>query len=1094
MGARTDIHRILVIGSGPIIIGQACEFDYSGTQAVKALKEEGYEVLLVNPNPATVMTTPGIADRIYLEPLKVEYIEQIFQRDRPDAILSTMGGQTGLNLTMELHQKGLLEKYGVQVIGAGITSIELAEDRGRFKEVVQSLGLESARSAVAHTVEEALAFKEQIGLPLIIRPSFTLGGMGGSIANTDDEFIPLVEHALESSPVNEILVEESLIGWKEFEMEVMRDKHDNAIIVCSIENIDPMGVHTGDSITIAPIQTLDDRQYQRMRTASIDILRAVGVDCGGSNVQFAMQPDTDRMVVIEMNPRVSRSSALASKATGFPIARCSAKLAVGYTLDEVLNEITGQSVSCFEPALDYCAVKVPRFELEKFPLPCSALGTQMRSVGEALAMGRTALEALNKGIRASERKFEGLTVLDERNGHTLEDVDRLLHSAHPLRLMAAYTVLKQQGAAKLDEVSRITGFDRWFLSLLVEQAALEQELEAIGSRQSTAADTGIGIESLSESTIDLLERAKRAGISDISIAELTGTTEQRIASIRKAHGMIPATHFVDTCAGEFAALTPYCYTTYGEIDEGRPMGDKAVVILASGPNRIGQGLEFDTCCTLASLAYRKLGRKTIMVNSNPETVSTDFNISDRLYVEPLTAEHVQGILDKEGTKDVVVQLGGQTPLNMASTLRDGGANIIGTSLEGIDATEDRGLFAALVRKLGLRQPENRMAGTRQEVHECAHQVGFPVLLRPSFVLGGRSMFIAYNDEDLEEFFARGATVSPEAPVLVDQFLEDAFEYDLDAVSDGKSLYIGGILQHIEAAGIHSGDSAAVFPPYKSSPAILDQMRQAALSIAQALPVRGMMNIQFAVKDERLYLIEVNPRASRTVPFISKASGINLIEAAVRVWEGQDLVAQKLVKQEGGIGEGRCLTGWAIKEAVFSFDRFVNVDPALGPEMRSTGEVIGMAPTFGEAYAKSQASAGNKLPDKGIVVISVNKKDRQTIIPIARQLQKLGFQLAATRGTARDLFDAGILCEVMMKVHEGHPNIVDNIRSHRVALVINTPMGFHARRSDDDIRTEAMRMKVPYTTTTSAAAAAVQAIEFIQQNQYTVRELPEHQMR
>lgn len=1085
MGARTDIHRILVIGSGPIVIGQACEFDYSGTQAVKALKEEGYEVLLVNPNPATVMTTPGIADRIYLEPLKVEYVEQIFQRDRPDAILSTMGGQTGLNLTMELHKQGLLEKYGVQVIGAGVTSIELAEDRGRFKEVVESLGLESARSAVAHTVAEAVAFKNQIGLPLIIRPSFTLGGMGGSIANTEDEFIPLIEHALAESPVNEILVEESLIGWKEFEMEVMRDKHDNAIIVCSIENIDPMGVHTGDSITIAPIQTLNDRQYQRMRTASIDILRAVGVDCGGSNVQFAMQPDTDRMVVIEMNPRVSRSSALASKATGFPIARCSAKLAVGYTLDEVLNEITGQSVSCFEPALDYCAVKVPRFELEKFPLPCSALGTQMRSVGEALAMGRTALEALNKGIRASERKFEGITVLDERTGHTPEEVDRLLHSAHPLRLLAAYTVLKKEGPGKLDEVSGITGFDRWFLMLLVQQAQLEKELEQLNGRNDVLSVLAQG---------NLLERTKRAGISDKHIATLTGTTEREIAKLRKQAGLIPAAHFVDTCAGEFSAITPYCYTTYGEIDEGEPMGDKAVVILASGPNRIGQGLEFDTCCTLASLAYRKLGRKTIMVNSNPETVSTDFNISDRLYVEPLTAEHVQAIVEKEGTKDVVVQLGGQTPLNMAATLQEGGANIVGTSLEGIDETEDRGLFSALVRRLGLRQPENRMAGSQKEVHRCALEVGFPVLLRPSFVLGGRSMFIAYNEEDLDEFFARGTTVSPESPVLVDQFLEDAFEYDLDAVCDGKSIYIGGILQHIEAAGIHSGDSAAVFPPYKSSPAILDQMRQAALSIAQALPVKGLMNIQFAVKDEKLYLIEVNPRASRTVPFISKASGVNLIEAAVRVWEGENLVAQKLVKKEGGIGEGRCITGWAIKEAVFSFDRFVNVDPALGPEMRSTGEVIGMAPTFGEAYAKSQASAGNKLPDKGLVVISVNKKDRQTIIPIARQLQKLGFQLAATKGTARDLFDAGILCEVMMKVHEGHPNIVDNIRSRRVALVINTPMGFHARRSDDDIRTEAMRMKIPYTTTTSAAAAAVQAIEFIQQRQYTVRELPEQSLR
>ncbi len=1065
MPKRTDINHILVIGSGPIIIGQACEFDYSGNQAVKALKEEGYEVSLLNPNPATVMTTPGVADHIFLEPLKIEYVERIFQQVGPDAILSTMGGQTGLNLTMELAKSGLLEKYGVKVIGASIDSIEKAEDRGAFKNIVTSLGLESAKSGVCHSLEEAKEIRKKIDLPIIIRPSYTLGGMGGSIANTEEEFLPLVEHALEISPAHEALLEESLIGWKEFEMEVMRDKNDNAIIVCSIENVDPMGVHTGDSITIAPIQTLSDRQYQKMRNASIDILRAVGVDCGGSNVQFAMKPDSDRMIVIEMNPRVSRSSALASKATGFPIARCSAKLAVGYTLDEVLNEITGQSVSCFEPALDYAAVKVPRFELEKFPLPASALGTQMRSVGEALAIGRTALEALNKAIRASERKFEGLVELGEEH-----DIDLLLHSAHPLRLLAAYTVIKERGEGCLEEISRITGFDRFFLHLLYQQSLMDKELSK-------------GI------TAELLLKAKKDGMSDKRIAHLSGLSEEAVCALREENDINARVHFVDTCAGEFKALTPYCYTTYGEADEGEPIGKDGIIIVASGPNRIGQGLEFDTCCTLASLAFRKMGRKTIMINSNPETVSTDYNISDRLYISPLTAEEVIEIMKKEKCKDVVVQLGGQTPLNMAEKLKAWGANIIGTQLEGIDETEDRGSFSDLVKRLNLRQPENGMAGNPGEVITMARKVGFPVLLRPSFVLGGRSMFIAYDEAGLSEFFEKsGVEISPASPVLVDQFLEDAFEYDLDALSDGESVYIGGILQHIEAAGIHSGDSAAVFPPYKSKPEILEEMKEWTLRLAREIKVKGMMNIQFAEKDGKLYIIEVNPRASRTVPFISKASGVNLIEKAVEVWSGKNLIDLGLVSPQTHIGEGKCITGWAIKEAVFSFDRFLDVDPQLGPEMRSTGEVMGMGRTFGEAYAKSQAASSNILPRHGRVIISVNKKDRKTIVPIAKRLSELGFELMATRGTARDLFENGVLADVVLKVHEGHPNLVDMIRAHRIALVINTPMGFHSRRSDDDIRSEAMRNHIPYTTTTSAANAACEAIAFLQRKEYTVREL------
>ena len=1063
MPARTDIHHILVIGSGPIVIGQACEFDYSGNQAVRALKEEGYEVSLINPNPATVMTTPGIADHIFLEPLKCEYIEKIFQQVAPDAILSTMGGQSALNLTMELDRKGILSKYGVKVIGASAQAINRAEDRGEFKRLVSELGLESARSMIVHSLEEAEKVKESLPFPLIIRPSFTLGGMGGSIAECEEDYLPLVERALDESPVHEVLIEESLIGWKEFEMEVMRDSRDNAIIVCSIENIDPMGVHTGDSITIAPSQTLSDRDYQRMRDASINILRAVGVDCGGSNVQFALDPKTDRMIVIEMNPRVSRSSALASKATGFPIARCSAKLAVGYTLDEVVNEITGQSVSCFEPALDYVAVKVPRFELEKFPLPVSALGTQMRSVGEALALGRTCGEALNKALRSAERKIEGL---QEMKG----DVETILRAAHPLRLEAAYTVIKQEGEGAIKRIHEITGFDPYFLYVLYEQSLLDRELEK-------------GL------TPELLKRAKENGMSDKRIALLSGVSADEVKAMRDSDDVHIAVHCVDTCAGETRAVTPYCYTTYGEADETEPLGEDAVIILASGPNRIGQGLEFDTCCTLSSLAYRKQGRKTIMINSNPETVSTDFNTSDRLYISPLTAEEVAEIMRKEKCSRVVVQLGGQTPLNMAADLEKAGAHIVGTSLRSIDRTEDRGEFSALVKELGLRQPENRMGTSEEDVVKKAEEIGFPVLLRPSFVLGGRSMFIAYDTDGLKEFFATsGLDISPESPVLVDQFLEDAFEYDLDALSDGEHVYIGGILQHIEAAGIHSGDSAAVFPPYKCRPEIITEMKEWTLKLARELKVRGLMNIQFAEKDGKLYIIEVNPRASRTVPFISKSSGVNLIEAAVNVWEGMDLIEQGLVRKGESIAEGRCIVGWAIKEAVFSFDRFVNVDPQLGPEMRSTGEVVGIGTTFGEAYAKSQAASGNLLPEKGRVVISVNRKDRKTIVPIARKLEELGFELYATKGTARDLFAEGILTNVVLKVRDGHPNIVDMIRHHKIDLVINTPMGFHSRRSDDDIRTEAMRNKIPYTTTTSAAHAATLAIEFSKNREYIVREL------
>jgi carbamoyl-phosphate synthase large subunit len=1066
MPARKDIHKILIIGSGPIVIGQACEFDYSGTQAVRALKEEGYEVILVNPNPATVMTTPGIADRIYVDPLKPEYVEEIIKQERPDAILSTMGGQTALNLTLKLHHMGILDKYGVEVIGANPESINKAEDRGEFKKVIESLGLESPRSTVTKSVTGGLSMARDVGFPLVIRPSFTLGGMGGSIAYSETELEELLEKALMESPSGEALVEESLIGWKEFELEVMRDKHDNAIIVCSIENIDPMGVHTGDSITIAPIQTLSDVAYQKMRTAAIDILRAIGVDCGGSNVQFAVKPDTGRMVIIEMNPRVSRSSALASKATGFPIARCSAKLAVGYTLDEVLNEITGMTASCFEPALDYCAVKVPRFEMEKFPTGYSALGTQMKSVGESLAIGRTAHEALNKAIRAAEIGFEGLEELKSVPGEQLE---KILVSAHPFRLYGAFTVLKRDGESSLELLSRKTGFDPWFLSLMMDQIHLEKELTE------------------GPLTDDLVLRAKKMGLSDKKIASLAGVDyvtyrQQFRERIR------PSYHFVDTCAGEMKANTPYFYSSWGEIDEGGSVGDKGVIILASGPNRIGQGLEFDTCCTMASLMYRKAGFKPIMFNSNPETVSTDFNISSRLYMEPLTPEHVIDVIRKEGVNRIVVQLGGQTPLNMVEELEKAGAEVVGTSVANINNAEDRSLFAALVTKLKIRQPRNKSASDKSQLNAFAKEIGFPVLLRPSFVLGGRHMFIAYSEEELELFLGRGIQISKERPVLVDEFLEDAFEYDLDAVSDGENVYIGGIMQHIEAAGIHSGDSACVYPPYKSTPEMLDEMRDAAVAIAREFQIKGFLNIQFAVKDNVLYILEVNPRASRTVPFISKVTGVNLVEAAVRVWTGTDLKKQGLVGKNG-VGIGECITGWAVKEAVFSFDRFAGLDPVLGPEMRSTGEAIGIGDSFEEAFAKAQAAVGSTLPVKGRVFVSIHDRDKKTMLPIIQDFVDMGFTITATRGTADFLFRNNIFSEVVLKIHEGHPNVLDHMKSGRIDILINTPLGQYSQISDTDIRTEAVRRKIPYTTTTSAAQAAARGIRYLKSGEIHVKPLP-----
>jgi carbamoyl-phosphate synthase large subunit len=1061
--ARQDIHSVLIIGSGPIVIGQACEFDYSGTQAVRALKEEGYRVILVNPNPATVMTTPGLADVVYVEPLEDIYLEQIIKKEKPDAVLPTMGGQSGLNLTLKLHDNGILNRHRVEVIGAGVESIRIAEDRGSFKRMAQQIGLDVPRSRLTSNIKGALEMVDEVGLPLVIRPSFTLGGQGGNIATTVQELKEMTELALAESMVGEALIEESLIGWKEFELEVMRDRNDNAMVVCSIENIDPMGVHTGDSITVAPIQTLSDEEYQAMRTASLDVLRAVGVDCGGSNVQFATHPETGRMVIVEMNPRVSRSSALASKATGFPIARCSARLAVGFSLDEIINEITGKTLSCFEPSLDYCVVKVPRFELEKFPKGYDSLGTQMKSIGEAMAIGRTFIEALNKAIRSVEIGCEGL---EELKGLDREKLKSMLETRHPMRIFAIYQYLKNEGKDCLDYLNKTTHYDPWFLYNIAGLIELEKKVCS---------------EELDNA---LLLEAKRFGLSDARLAVLRNTKPEVIETMRVKAGLTATYHFVDTCAGEFEAMTPYFYSTFGEVNEGEPVGDNAVIILASGPNRIGQGLEFDTCCTMASFSYRKQNVKTIIVNSNPETVSTDFNTSDRLYMEPLDPEAIKEVMHKEKVNNLIVQLGGQTPLNMAQILEEAGANIIGTPVKSILDTEDRKLFAELLSRLNLRHPDNRTACSTEEALKSSEEIGYPILVRPSFVIGGRRMSIAYSDGELKKILSNGDIISPENPVLVDRFLEDAFEYDLDALADGKDVYIAGILQHIEAAGIHSGDSACVFPPFKSEPVMLREMEDAARRIALDIGVSGFINIQFAVKDGVLYILEVNPRASRTIPFLSKASSVDLVQAAVRIWQGESLASQNLK------GSGTCRTTWAVKEAVFSFERLGNPDPLLGPEMKSTGEVIGTGATFGEAFAKAQASAGTNLPQKGRVFISVNDNDRQSILPVAKELNSMGFHIAATRGTAQFLYDHGLFPEVILKIHEGNPNVIDHMQSGRISLLINTPLGRHAQYGDESLRIAAVKRKIPYTTTTSAAWAAVEGIRHLINKKVDVRPLPD----
>jgi carbamoyl-phosphate synthase large subunit len=1075
---RTDLESILILGSGPIVIGQACEFDYSGTQAVRALKEEGYRVILVNSNPATIMTDPDLADRTYIEPLTVEWVERIIEKERPDAILPTMGGQTALNLAMQLHEQGILEKYGVELIGANQRSIAMAEDRELFTEAMHRIGLQVPPGGFASSMEEAWALVEVTGYPAIIRPSFTMGGTGGGIAYNRAEFEAAVRKGLDASPITEVLIDKSILGWKEYELEVVRDGADNVIIVCSIENFDAMGVHTGDSITVAPAQTLTDVEYQRMRDAAIAIIREIGVEAGGCNVQFAVSPVDGELVVIEMNPRVSRSSALASKATGFPIARVGAKLAVGYHLHELPNDITKTTPASFEPVLDYVVVKIPRFAFEKFPTADDTLGVQMKAVGETMAIGRTFKSAWQKGFRGLEVDRPGW-VTGERlqdDGLKADDAESLLSALRrptaerPYQLKRAIERVvdgPREGERRLtmEELYEATGIDPWFLDQLLEIVELEREWAA-----------------LEAPSLDQLRAMKRHGFSDAQLGRLRGEKEDVVRERRWAAGIHATFNVVDTCAGEFPAETPYYYSSYESEDEVRPSDRRKVVILGSGPNRIGQGIEFDYCCVQAVLALRDAGFETIMVNSNPETVSTDFDISDRLYFEPLTFEDVLEIIHREEPEGVIVQLGGQTPLKLSVRLAAAGVPILGTSVDAIDRAEDRERFDEVCTRIGARVPENGVATSEEGALRVAREIGYPVLVRPSYVLGGRAMEIVHDEETLKGYFERAFRASPDHPVLVDRFVEDAFEVDVDALCDGERVVIGGIMQHIESAGIHSGDSACVLPPYALGAEALDEIRDLTRKFALELGVVGLMNVQYAVKDGVVYVIEVNPRASRTIPFVSKATGVALARLAARVMAGERLA-------DLGVPEEPVVPGYAVKEAVFPFNRF-DVDIVLGPEMRSTGEVMGFDDTFGMAFAKAQASAWNPLPREGTVAVTVHDRDKVTVTPLIRRFHARGFDIIATRGTREHLLAEGIPCERIFKVGEGRPDIVDRITSGSVQLLVNTPLGSRATYDEYAMRRAAITYKVAYLTTTSATAAAAEAVEALHDDVHRVTSLQE----
>ena len=1068
MPKRTDIESILLIGSGPIVIGQAAEFDYSGTQAIKALKEEGYRVILVNSNPATIMTDPELADRTYIEPVTPAWVAKVIARERPDALLPTMGGQTALNVAMALHQDGTLEKYGVELIGADARAIRMAEDRKEFADAMARIGLAVPRGRMVGSVEDGLAAVEDTQYPAIIRPSYTLGGTGGGVAYNAEEFRTLLERGLDLSPSHSALVEQSVLGWKEFELEVMRDGSDNVVIVCSIENFDPMGVHTGDSITVAPAMTLTDREYQRMRDGAIAIIREIGVAAGGCNIQFAVDPRTGEQLVIEMNPRVSRSSALASKATGFPIARIGAKLAVGYRLDELPNDITKTTPASFEPVLDYVVVKCPRFAFEKFPTADVTLTTQMKSVGESMAIGRTFKEAFQKGLRALEIDRPGWVTAARPEDDRLEtdDVEELraaLGRPTPERVFQIKRAIV--AGLPVEEIARRTGIDPWFLEQLGELVRAEGQY-----REAADPDR-------------LLRDMKRMGFSDRQLADLRGETEAAVRERRWALHIHPAFKTVDTCAGEFPSSTPYLYSSYDEENESVPFGDRGIVILGSGPNRIGQGVEFDYCCVRAGLALRELGFQTIMINSNPETVSTDFDISDKLYFEPLTLEDVLEILRLERPKGIIVQLGGQTPLKLAKGLEAAGAHILGTSSDAIDIAEDRRRFEALTRQLGVRQPPNGTATTVDEAAAVADRVGYPVLVRPSYVLGGRAMEIVYDEASLRRYFDTAVRAAPGHPVLIDRFLEDAFEADVDAIADGKRCAIGGVMQHIEDAGIHSGDSACVLPPYLITEEAVETMRAHTRAFAAALGVVGLLNVQYAVKDGVVYVLEVNPRGSRTVPFVGKATGVPLAKLAAAVMVGHTL-------DEAGVPDEMQIPYVAVKEAVFPFSKLPGVDTLLGPEMRSTGEVMGIADSFGMAFAKAQIGADGALPLSGAVLVTVNDSDKPTVLPIIRRFHEMGFVVFATAGTARYLTQRGVPARAIAKVHEGRPNAVDLISSGAIHLLINTPLGKLTQRDDYIMRRAALQHRLPYSTTMSAASAACDAVLALRSREGQVRCLQE----